>query len=73
MDLTSEVKAKIDAMDYESLLRKWRFAPVGDPMFQGESGKYFGERMAELRREPGGAERHTAASKSIRWQFQRNQ
>ncbi len=66
MDLTKENKAHIDAMSYEGLLSKWRFAPVGDVWFQGETGKYLGERMAELRdKNPGQA---VAASKSIGWE-----
>ena len=65
VDLTAEVRAQIDATPYEELLRQWRFAPTGDPMFQGESGTYFAERMKELRSQPGGNERHVAASKSI--------
>ena len=47
MDLTPENKKHIDSMDYEGLLRKWRFAPCGDPWFQGETGDYWGQRMAE--------------------------
>lgn len=67
MKLTEQLKAQIDQMSYRELLSKWRFTPVGDPMFQDESGKYFGERMAELRRAPGGDEKHVAASKSLGW------
>lgn len=65
MDLTEEHKAKIDGMSYEALLRHWRFAPPGDPWFQGETGEYWGNRMAQLRRDdPDG---HVAASKAIGW------
>lgn len=66
MKLTLENKVHIDAMTYEELLSKWRFAPVGDPWFQDETGKYWGDRMAQLRSEnPGGA---VAASKSVGWE-----
>ena len=65
MDLTPENKNKIDNMSYESLLSHWRFAAIGDPWFQGETGKYWGERMAELRNQPGGNDRHVAASKRL--------
>jgi hypothetical protein len=68
MDLTPELKAEIDARSYASLLSEWRFAPSGSLMFQGESGKYFGERMKELRDQPGGDTRHTQASKQIGWE-----
>jgi hypothetical protein len=49
MNLTPELKAKIDELDYESLLRKWRFAVCGAELFQGASGEYFKQRMIELR------------------------
>jgi len=62
MDLTPENKQHIDSMTYEGLLSQWRFAPVGDPWFQGETGKYWGERMKELR--DAGAD-HVGASKSL--------
>jgi|ETNvirnome_2_130_1030620.scaffolds.fasta_scaffold00173_3 hypothetical protein len=67
MKLTEENKNHIDSLSYEQLLRKWRFAPVGDPMFQNETGEYWGERMTELRSEPDGNARHVAASKFIGW------
>lgn len=57
-------KADIDAMSYEELLRLNRFAPIGAPYFQGESGEYILRRLRELR--IGGAD-HVAASKKIGW------
>lgn len=67
MDLTAELKQEIDDKSYEKLLSRWRFAPVGDAMFQGESGKYWGGRMAELRSKPGGDGEAVRASKSLGW------
>lgn len=67
MELTEENKAHIDNLSYIELLRKWRFAPVGDPWFQGETGKYWGKRMTTLRSVPGGDMMHTKASKAIGW------
>ena len=67
MDLTPENKKHIDEMSYEGLLGHWRFAPVGDPWFQGETGQYWKDRMRELRQQPGGQERHVSASKTIGW------
>ena len=65
MKLTKENKAHIDGLSYTELLRRWRFAPAGDLWFQGETGKYWGERMAKKRSEdPGGA---VQASKNIGW------
>ena len=39
MDMTPELKAEIDSQSFQDLLRRWRFSPVGDPIFQGESGE----------------------------------
>jgi len=65
MDLTPENKNYIDGLSYESLLARWRFAPAGDPWFQGETGEYWGKKMSELRtQDPGGAVR---ASKTLGW------
>lgn len=66
MELTQEVKNRIDGMTYQEMLSKWRFAPSGDSIFQGDSGKYFSEVMNRKREEVGPAE-HTAASKAIGW------
>ena len=63
MELTEENKKYIDNLSYEGLLSSWRFAPAGDPWFQGDTGKYWGERMAELKaKDPSGA---VAASKNL--------
>ena len=64
MELTAERKAVIDGKSYMELLRGWRFHEVGDLWFQGETGKYWGDRMAELR--AAGAD-HVGASKSLGW------
>jgi hypothetical protein len=65
MKLTPEVKTEIDERSYESLLRLWRFAPSGEPMFEGESGEYYKDRLAKLRSEnPADA---VAASARIGW------
>lgn len=63
MDLTTENKVYIDSLDYESLLSRWRFAPCGDPWFQGETGVYWGKRVAELR--DSGTVDHVGISKLI--------
>ena len=47
MDLTPDNKAHIDSLSYEQLLAHNRFAPVGDPWFQGETGDYWIKRMME--------------------------
>ncbi len=55
------LRAKIDQMSHTEMARKHRFAPVGDPMFQGRVGEYFAEHFKEL----GGMT--TAISKQIGW------
>ena len=49
MNLTPENKKYIDGLSHYSLLERWRFAPVGDKWFQGETGEYWGKRMSELK------------------------
>lgn len=65
MKLTPENKVSIDARSYEGLLSHWRFAPAGDPWFEGETGDYWAKRMAEMRAHDNAA--HVAASKWIGW------
>jgi hypothetical protein len=61
-----EMKSWVDNADYEQLLRKWRFAPVGDPLLQGDMGDYFSKVMFAKRDEVGNAV-HVATSKHIGW------
>lgn len=63
-DMSVEQKATIDAMSYDELLRRWRFSPIGDPFFQGETGDYFKKRFEELRNS--GIDT-VAASKRVGW------
>jgi len=65
MELTPNNKAYIDRLSYDELLRRWRFAPSGDPWFQGESGDYWSIRMSRLREQ--GTD-HVRASKRIGWE-----
>ena len=67
MDLTEKNKSYIDGLGLEQLLSRWRHAPVGDPWFQGETGKYWGKRMSELR-EAQGNDAWVSASKSVGWE-----
>lgn len=65
MDLSDENKATIDAKSHYELLDHFRFAPTGDPWFQGDTGQYWQERMAEMRsKDPAGA---VADSKALGW------
>ena len=65
MELTSENKAHIDGLTHAQLLTWWRNAPAGDPWFQGATGDYWQDRMAEKRDEDPGAA--VANSKRIGW------
>lgn len=65
MNLTTELKAQINKLDYFSLLERWRYTPAGDPIFQGESGNYWRDRMEYLKSQPGGIENAIAASKQL--------
>lgn len=64
--MTPEQKKWIDEARYESLLSRWRNAPVGDTIFTGEAGTYYAEVMARKRNEVGNEE-HVRASKNIGW------
>ena len=60
----ARMKAQIDDMDYEQMLRMWRSAPGGSPWFIGEVGDYFSKVMAKKKGEISHAEQ-VAASKRI--------
>jgi len=65
--MTDKEKTWIDAASYEQLLRRWRMAPGGgDPIFQGDTGKYYSKVMQQKRAEVGPGEA-VRASKSIGW------
>lgn len=66
MNLSPETQAAIDAMSVEDLLRRRRFAPIGDTFYHGESGDYATKRLAELR--SADPEAYTAASKRVGWE-----
>ena len=60
-----KMKEWIDKSDYETLLRKWRFHPIGDPLFVDEVGDHYEKVMFEKRDllEDNGV----AASKKVGW------
>jgi len=61
-----EMREWIDNSSYEGLLNRWRNAPAGDPIFQGEIGKYYSEIMAKKKKEIG-HDKAVKASKSVGW------
>ncbi len=64
-ELTDENKKYIDSLTYRELLEQWRFATIGAPWWQGQTGAYWLARIHELRDAPGGEEMHIAVCKSI--------
>ena len=64
--MSPEIKTRIDEMDYESMLRLWRFAKAGCHIFQGEAGDYFSLIIKKKRKEISNTE-HTRISKAIGW------
>jgi hypothetical protein len=64
MKLTEGLKKSIDESSYESLLSRWRFSKIGEPLFQGESGDYFQKVMLEKKE----LVDHVAISKKIGWE-----
>lgn len=63
MKLTPTVQEQIDSMSPQALLKTWRFAPLGDPLLQGESGDYIAQRLQRVREE----EDWVALSKAVGW------
>ena len=66
MVLSEENKKHIDSLSYEQLLTRWRFAPLGDLWFQGETGEYWGIAMKKKKEELEGYQA-VAISKNIGW------
>jgi hypothetical protein len=65
MNLTPDIKERIDEMPYAQMLSCWRFAPIGDPMFQGEVGEYFRKEMLEKRNTE---DNPASTSKAVGWE-----
>lgn len=59
-----DMKEWIDKASYLELLRRWRFAPAGDPFFQVPIGSYYSKVMAEKKAALGPGEA-VAASKAV--------
>lgn len=60
--MTNEEKEKIDKMTQFEMARMWRFSPSGEPLLQGDTGKYF----SEVFQKKGGFT--PEISKSLGWQ-----
>jgi hypothetical protein len=46
--MTPEEKQEIDSMSRYEMCYRWRFGKVGDPIFIGDTGQYFAERLDSL-------------------------
>jgi hypothetical protein len=51
MNLTPELKKQIDEMSLYDMLYKWRYAPIGDSIFQDESGEYYSTIMNKKKKD----------------------
>ncbi len=67
MILNEQDKKWIDGLSYKEMLHEWRFAPIGSPMFQGDSGRYFSDVMNKKKSNISDEE-HTKASKAVGWE-----
>ena len=56
----------IDDASYEDMLARWRFAGIGDQMFQSETGDYYAKVMHQ-KRDALSHEDQVSASKSVGW------
>ncbi len=65
--MNEQIKKWIDGASYEDMLREWRFALAGDPMFQGETGEYFKKTMQE-KKNALSADQQVRASKKVGWE-----
>lgn len=65
-DEKREMKRWIDNASYEELLRKWRFAPLGDKYFSGNIGEYFTKKIIEKRNKLSSKE-ESEISKKVGW------
>ena len=54
-------------MDYETMLRLWRFEPVGSKYFRGEIGDYFKQTM-QMKAKQMEADEKVKMSKKIGWE-----
>lgn len=61
-----QTKEEIDNMTYSQLLRRWRFAKIGDEIFSSEVGLYYSSVMAK-KKEIIGPEAAVATSKEVGW------
>jgi hypothetical protein len=69
--MTDKDKKWIDGASYKQLLSHWRNAPIGNSMFSGDTGTYYGRVMAHKKIEIG-HDAAVAASKSVGHEYRGN-
>jgi hypothetical protein len=70
-EMSAQDKKWIDEASYEQLLRRWRFAPTGDGMFQGATGIYY-QQVLDRKRKEISVDEHVRISKVIGWDRNEN-
>ena len=68
VEVEERERAWIKAASYENLLRRWRMAPSGDPVFEGKLGVYYAQEM-NRKRDLLTLVEQIAISKSIGWEY----
>ena len=66
--MSESQKKWIDDASYEDMLARWRFAELGDQMFQGETGDYYAKVMHQ-KRDALSQKDQVSASKSAGWRM----
>jgi hypothetical protein len=61
LNVSAEIKERIDSMSRYDMARRWRVSALGDELLQGDSGLYFARRFNSL----GGF--NAAISKQLGW------
>ena len=61
-----EFRKWLDEQSYKDLLQRWRFAPIGDPIFQGATGKEYAESMS-LKKQELSHKEQVRISKEVGW------
>lgn len=69
--MDTKTKETIDNMPYIEMLRRVRYAPAGDPMFQGDTGNYFNQ-VFEAKRQALTVDQRVYASKQVGWERSNN-
>lgn len=64
--MTNEDKRWIDDATCYELLKRWRHAPIGDPILQEDTGEYYKRKLGEMRERIGDVQ-WSRLSKTVGW------